>query len=135
MDILLSVKYFRFLEDTKLCVCTTIDAYLERSKGWRKDNKQLLLAHIEPHAPVATSSVSRWIKQGLELANIDTSIFSGHATRSASSTKAKLSGLSVSDILKRGHWTNESTFQKIYNKSTRSESDERFQKAVLQNKL
>ena len=58
------------------------------------------MCHIEPHAPVATSSVSRWIKQGLELANINTSILSGHSTRSASSTKAKLSGLSFSDILK-----------------------------------
>ena len=39
-------------------------------------------------------------------ANVD--VFKGHSTRSASTSKACLSGISVDDILSRGSWSNES---------------------------
>ena len=42
--------------------------------------------------------------------------FKGHTTRSAYTSKACLSGISVDDILSRGSWSNESTWQKLYHK-------------------
>ena len=42
--------------------------------------------------------------------------FKRHTTRSASTSKACLSGISVDDILSRGSWSNEATWQKFYHK-------------------
>ena len=46
-----------------------------------------------------SSAVSRWLKQILEMTGIDTDIFKGHLTRGALSTKADVSGVSVSESL------------------------------------
>ena len=52
---------------------------------------QLLISHIEPHREVKNCTISRWLKDMLNLSGIDTTQFKGH-TRSASTSKAKLSG-------------------------------------------
>lgn len=59
--------------------------------------------------------------------------FSGHSTRSASTSKAEISGLSIKDILDRGSWSNESTWQKFYHKEVVSNS-EIFQGGVFNKK-
>ena len=45
---------------------------------------------------VSSSTVTRWIKGTLKLARIDVSIFKGHSTRAASSSKSSKAGLSLS---------------------------------------
>ena len=47
---------------------------------------------------------------------IDISTFNTHSTRSASNSKADLSGAPIEEILKRG-WSSISTWQKFYNKN------------------
>lgn len=113
-----NIKYFKFTESKSLCVCHTIDMYLDRSKSWRKGETQLLLSYVNPHNKVQTDTVSRWIKEVIALAGIDTSVFKAHSTRAASTSKASNSGVSLKEIVKRGYWSNESTFQKFYNKPT-----------------
>ena len=103
--------------DKNLCVCHCIDVYLERTKPWRKNEGQLLLSFVEPHQCITTQTVSRWIVEILTLSGIDTSIFKAHSTRSASASKASSQGISTKDILKRGHWSKGSTFQKFYYRS------------------
>ena len=107
-----------FTGEDKLCVIQCLKRYLVVSKQWRKNpgSDQLLLSHIKPHGPVTVSTVSRWLKQFLGESGIDTSIFTGHSTRSASSSKVKQLGLSISQILDRGQWSNKTTFEKFYNK-------------------
>ena len=63
-----------------------------------------------------SSTIPGRIKNILKEAGIDTKIFKGHSTRSASTSKAGLAGLSVTDILERGSWTNASTWQRFYNR-------------------
>ena len=60
--------------------------------------------------------VSGLLKKVLELANINTKVFKGYSTRSASTSKVNLQGLSPLDVLDRGSCSNESTWQKFYNK-------------------
>ena len=67
----------------------------------------------------------------LPISGVDVGIFKGHSNRSASTSKAALSGFSAPDILERGCWSNSSTWQKFY-KQTELPS-ERFQKSVLIN--
>ena len=46
----------------------------------------------------------------LKEAGVDANVFKGHSTRSAHTSKACLSGISVDDLLSRGSWSNKSTW-------------------------
>ena len=102
-------QYLRFLR---------LEEYIFRAKPWREksNHNQLLLSHIEPHSPVKTCTLSRWICQVLKYAGINTKMFTSHSVRAASTSKAKTLGISLSQILKKGQWSKESTWQKFYNK-------------------
>ena len=50
------------------------------------------------------------------MSGVNNDIFKPHSTRSASSSHARLSGLSLSDIPKRGPWFNKTTWETFYNK-------------------
>ena len=60
---------------------------------------------------MSVDTVSRWLKEFLRLSGIDTSIFTGHSTRTASVSQAKQLELSVPEIIKRGQLTNKTTFE------------------------
>ena len=70
---------------------------------------QVLVSFVKPHKALSFSTVSRRLKQILEIAGIDTDIFKVHSTRAALSTKADISEVSVSDIMKH-YWSRDSTF-------------------------
>ena len=126
-----SLKVYSFEEDTKLCVVATLDDYLKRTKVWRgKDKSQLLLSFVKSHNPVVSSTISGWIKNVLREAGIDTKTFKGHSTRSASTSKAGLAGISGTDILEIGSWTNAPTWQRFCNRQVES-SAEKYQNKVL----
>ena len=69
---------------------------------------------------VHSLTVSRWIKEILKKTGVDVDVFKGHSTRSASTSKACLSGISMDDIRSRGSWLNESNRQKFYHKQVPS---------------
>ena len=92
---------------------------------------QLLISYITPHNSVSAETVSRWLKEFLKLSDIDTSIFTGHSTRTAAAPKAKQVGLSLPEILRRGQWTNKTTFETFYNKPIVNNSVEILQGNVL----
>ena len=79
---------------------------------------------------MVSSAISGWIKDVLREAAIDTKIFKGYPTRSASTSKAELAGLSVTDILERSSWSNASTWQQFYNRQFASFA-EKYQNKVL----
>ena len=87
---------------------------LERKKN---QASQLLLSFIKPHNAVAKSTVAGWVKQILIMSGINTDIF-------------RPSGLSLSDILKRGSWSNKTTWERFYNKPILT-FEEKIQKAVV----
>ena len=60
--------------------------YLERTKNLRHDHHKLLFSYQKPHGPASKDTVSRWLKLELKLAGIDTSTFSAHSTRAASTS-------------------------------------------------
>ena len=55
------------------------------------------------------------MKLVLKLVGIVTSLYKAHSSRSASTSKVKILGMSHKDILKRGHWSEASTWQRHYN--------------------
>lgn len=113
-----SLEFYDFESNKSLCVVSALEAYLQRTAGWRSNNNhQLLLGTVKPHNEVAKSTISGWVKIVLRNAGIDTNIFKAHSSRSASTSKAKIGGCSLQDILKRGQWSGKSTWQKHYHKT------------------
>lgn len=124
------LTFFPFPEDSKLCVCKCIDEYITRSKSLRGKETRLLISYIKPHNVVGPSTVSRWITDFLTLSGIDTNKFSGHSTRSASSSKAMKLGVPIKEILRKGYWSKESTFTRFYCKEVQGDDDV-FQRSIL----
>ena len=89
-----------------------------RRKAWRiheKDEKQLFLSH-RTGKPVLKASISRWLREVMELAGIDVSTFAPHSTRGASISEATRRGATATKILAQGNWTNLGTYERFYNR-------------------
>ena len=125
--------FYKYPKDQKLCVVSALNEYLKGTKTWRTngDKVQLLLSYIKFHVEVHSSTDSKRIKEILKETWVDVDVFKGHSTRSASTSKACLSGISVDDILSQGSWSNESTWQKLYHKEVLSKK-QLFQEGMLQ---
>lgn len=127
----LSFNVTSYPEDGDLDVLTCVRVYLTRTKGWRttkQQKQQLLLSFIDPHKNVQTCTIAGWLKATMAKAGIDTGVFKGHSTRSASTSKAFTQGLSVEEIVRQGNWAKANTFFKHYNKTDLKGS---FQKCVF----
>ena len=80
-----------------LCPVMTSKVYIDRTKAWREENSEskFFLSYIRPHKAVTSSTIGRWLKTVLGNVGVDTSKFTAHSTRSASSSKARTMGASV----------------------------------------
>ena len=99
-----TTSYQAYTQDPNLCVVKTLDKYISCTEAWRsgEEGSQLLLSFVNPHKPVVSSTISGWLKNILKKAGIDISTFKAHSTRSASTSKADLSGVPIEEILKQG---------------------------------
>jgi hypothetical protein len=119
-------------DDKQLDVVECLRTYLMRTKSWRvtpAQNEKILLALVEPHKPISTATVSRWVKDVMGKAGIDTEKFKAHSVRGAATTKAFQGGLSVAQILQKANWSRSNTFYKYYYKGSITKND--FQEKVL----
>ena len=125
-----------FDKDPKLCPVRAIDFYLNMSEPWRMPGsireKQLLLCHINPHKAASKAAIARWIKEVLSLSGIEE--FRAHSVRGASSSKGKVLGATITEILRKGNWKNESTWKKHYHKPILTSSGS-FQDSLLSTAL
>ena len=126
------VEFHRHREDEKLCPIVCIDQYISLTTPWRVKGQPsaFFLCHKKPHKPASKSTLARWIKEALFLADVDTKVFKAHSLRGASSSKALLSGLSVKEVIDHGRWSQESTWQRFYHKKVDSAS-KKYQDSVL----
>ena len=72
-----------FTDRPRLDPVKCLRQYILRTVGWRQTEKQhsLLLGIVAPHNPVATSTISNWLKKLMRAAGIDVSQYQGHSTR------------------------------------------------------
>ena len=120
-----------FPGDLRLCVENYLRAYIQRTKPLRQD-PALFIITTKPYTQATMTTISRWIKVGLQLAGIDTKKFGPGSTRAAAANKAFAQGVPVETILKKASWSTESTFTKWYKKEIQKPTD--FQKAILTKK-
>ena len=129
-----SVEFFfpSFPGHRNLCPVACIEEYIKRSSTWRKENSesysQLFLSPQQPHKPVTSASIGRWLKDIMRDAGVDIGIFKAHSTRGAASSAAKDRGVAIKDILQAADWTRETTFNRFYYRPQYSKA---FAQAVL----
>ena len=107
--------------NAKLSIIACLDDYLTRTKLIRENlppeanPTALVLSYGYPHHAVTSTTIARYVKCFMANAGIDLTQFSAHATRSASTSKAKTLGMSLKDICAGAGWKSDSTFRKFYN--------------------
>ena len=101
-----------------LCVRHYLCQYRQRTKNLRGGEAHgFFISTLPPHLPIARATLSSWVKDGLKRSGVDTTRFTPHSTRSASTSKARTeAGVSLASILKTAGWKNSSTFARFYNK-------------------
>lgn len=70
----------------EICPANTLLCYLEKTKTLRGEVKNLFISFKKPFRKVTSQTLSRWIKDILFESGIDTSVFSAHSTRHASTS-------------------------------------------------
>ena len=118
-------------EEVNLDPVECIRFYMERTSHLRpKDDNQLLISTVRPFLPVKSSTIAGWIKRLLDKAGIDTSVWTAHSTRGATTSKAAKVGVTVQTILDSANWSSTGTFRKFYNKPN-SDAKKEFEIKIL----
>ena len=92
------------------------------------------VSHISPHKVLSPSTVSRWLGQVFSIVGIYTEIFKAQSIWWASSSKTEVTGISQTDIIKQGQWSQASTFQKMLTKNIK-ENDFNFKSKIFNKQL
>ncbi|PFX15226.1 hypothetical protein AWC38_SpisGene20562 [Stylophora pistillata] len=115
----------RFTSDEKLCVASTLEEYLSRTQDLRDGENQLFISVIRPYKKVSKETISRCIKEVMALSGIDTTMFTPHSTRAASTSKV-FNKVPLQTIMKSASWRSDCVFNKFYNKAITRSSDNSF---------
>lgn len=94
--------------------------YLKKTERFRRDAEgndetKLLLSLCEPHKPVTSQTISKWIVNTIKMAYQDKNIkVKGHSTRSVGPSFALYNGASLKAILEAADWSSDLCFVKHY---------------------
>ena len=114
------IAFLAYPQDTRLRVINCLKTYLTRTKPHRGGTLPLFLSFQKPFKPVSRDTIARWLKLVLDMAGINTNIFTAHSTRTVSTFCAK--GLPSHVIMTAADWHKESTFAKFYDKCIMKEN-------------
>ena len=85
------VIFHRHPLEEKLCPISCIDKYLSLTDKWRPEGMPAdFFLSYRTHKPVCKSTIARWVKEVLHMAEVDTDLFQAHSLRGASTSKAFL---------------------------------------------
>ena len=108
-----------FKKNKKLDPKRTLYWYLKRTDDFRDsedgDVVRLFLSYVEPHQPVSSKTISRWLVETIKSAYGEQKIHvRGHSTRAIGPSWALFNGAPMKAILEAADWSRESTFTKYY---------------------
>ena len=124
------VSISAFPGDKRVCPVNYLKAYLSRTEKLRNSRK-IFISTTTPHEAASLSTMTRWIKNILNLAGIDTTVFSTGSTRAAAANAADRAGVPLQTIMAKAAWQTPTTFNKWYKKPLTQSSDKTYQKAIL----
>ena len=111
----------RYHVDNKLRVVTVLNEYLIGTSQTRS-SQQLLLCYCKPYGPASRESISRWPKQVLKAAGVNTDVFKAYSTRSGAASAAKAADVPIGDITATAGWRSDSTFARFYDRPVTPEA-------------
>ncbi|CAL8110304.1 unnamed protein product [Orchesella dallaii] len=118
-----SIVLAKYSLDTNLCPVEAVTCYINLTREIRK-GKSLFVSYEYPYKNVGSQTISRWLKTVLKDAGIDTTIFTSHSYRHASTSKAFACGVGIDIIFDSAGWMHESkVFGKYYNCKINSRCD------------
>jgi integrase len=113
------ISFLAYAPDRRLCVVTALKHYLERTLDIRGSVTQLFVTLKKPHKAASRDTLRRWARDTLAAAGVNMAIFKPHSVRSASTSFAAKSKLSMDTIMRAAGWHQETTFSKYYNMPVR----------------
>ena len=109
---------FESFQNEKLCVVHCLEEYLKRTDLIRENlqgnPKDLFLSYTYPHNPIGKATLTRYIKDFMQDAGIDITVYSNHSLRKSSTSKANNMGLCIKDIQKAAGWKSDNSFRRHY---------------------
>ena len=105
-----------FQGDKMLCVVKCLWQYERKTLQTFRQQRAgapnpLFISYVKPHKPVTSQRITHWVKDTLKLAGVDTSVFSAHSVRGASTSMALTKGVHLADVLAVADWSRDSTFK------------------------
>ena len=95
--------YASFAPNELLCPCLCLKEYEKRTKPFcpssEAEQNKLFLSVNRPHKPIASGTLSHWVKDCLLEAGIHSNVFKAHSTRSAAISGAAKAGISKNGML------------------------------------
>ena len=92
--------------------------YLKKTEAFRREEKsdelKLFLSFIEPHRPVSSQTIGKWLVNTIKLACDNDIKVTAHSTRAIGPSWALFKVISMSSIIEAADWKTESTFTKFY---------------------
>ena len=92
---------------------TCLRKYVKLTEPIRVGHDPLCLSYSKPFKSVSRDTISRWIKNVLEKAGVNTKDFSAHFTATSA---ARSNNVSINTIMDAAGWSREGTFRKFYDK-------------------
>jgi len=111
------VFYSRFTDNSELCPVTVLRMYIDKTAEQAvtiNSPKPVFVTSRKPFRRAKPGTIGHWIKDVLQLAGVNTEVFSAHSTRSASTSWAASKGVPINDILKAANWSSQTTFEQYY---------------------
>ncbi|XP_039764285.1 uncharacterized protein LOC120636787 [Pararge aegeria] len=124
-----------FTPRPEICPALCVLAYLNRTENLPVNNQdRLFLSYKKPYKEISTQTLSRWIKTILANSGLDTTIFSAHSTRHASTSSAYRLEVNLDIIRRTAGWSEASgVFAKFYNKEVIVNDKSSFAQSILSN--
>lgn len=121
-----------YRENPKLCIASTIDAYIQKTAQLRGNIDDLFVTIKKPIRAASTATISKWIKAAMFRCGINEK-FTAHSTRHAAASTAFRKEIDLETIRKTAGWSeNSQVFAKHYNK-TIVPPKKSFVKAIMRN--
>lgn len=113
------LSFHAYLSDPRICVIKCRKQYVRRTAELRGSEQQLLISYKVPHKAIGSQTLSRWLRSLLTKAGISVD-YTGHSTRSASTSQAANAGVPMELILAAADWSSATVFNKHYHKKTQN---------------
>ena len=108
------IVFHRYPHGHCLCPLQAIQDYVMQHTLLAPQIDKFFITHHKPYHPASKDMLARWVKDMHHLSGFDTLHYAAHSCRSASSSKVKVSGVPMEQILKCVQWKSSHTFVRFY---------------------